>query len=257
MPSEFSGRSPARFVRSEGIIYTNSPIFDKLEDHVQDFIIAHELGHIKTKDEFLADKIGFAIYIELGYTPKQAIDAVNKSLSFRTKDHNKRFLEIVNFAANYDYQINNNINAKKLINMNNIVDERDLRLIKSRCSNYDISDDEINNFLGLTKASRERREKRQERKDARTEARNAIRQSRANIRNAKAGGISDGTWKQTDIGGIFNNVSDTAKSIFGRGNQDQEIPVDDQTKDNTALFVGIGLVVVVAVVIFFVTRKKK
>ena len=181
-------------------------------------------------------------------------------------------------TALYDYLVNENERAYELfLNLENMINFPEVETgnhsyTLAALADYGVNPTEYADFLGIGKTKEEREAARQQReanKQARQQGRldrQAARteniKGRAAIKNAKAEGKIPGT----DIGGIFNTVADTAKNIFGRPESPEAAPVEyDENgnpiapKNNTMLYVGIGIVVVilVAVVILYMRKSKK
>lgn len=167
--------SPACYSPSRRTIYINPRTFDRLSDRAKTFVLCHEAGHVVTKDESLADWNGFQRFMRLGYTPKDAVEAINESLGMVHPEHQKRFLALVYRAAKYDAEVNNNIKTLNKI-MNNPVFEhftdRDAELLAQRTG---LSQDEVLDFLGMSEdevsdclcmSKEERQAKKQAKKDA-------------------------------------------------------------------------------------------
>lgn len=252
-------KTPAMFSRNRNTVYVNKTRFNKLSKPEQDFVICHELGHAETRNEIEADFLGFNRFMSLGYTPKQAVEALNNSLSFTLPEHNERFSEIIRNAATYDVLVNKNFKSLKIINMYTPGQENftaeDYEYLKSRLEPMGVTEDDIQGFLGFGK-------KAQERRDARQAARLEKKAAKTNLINAKAEGIKAGTFK-SGAGDIVNKLADTASSIFGKNtNADTEIEnMDnggaDTSSSNTSTYVIVGVIVIVIVVIGIVMLKKK
>ena len=308
--------SPACYSPSRRTIYINPPTFDSLSDRAKTFVLCHEVGHATVRDEDLADWEGFLRFIRLGYTPKDAVEAINESLGMMHPEHQERFIALVYRAAKYDAEVNNNPKTLNLIMENPVFEhftEKDATLLAQRTG---LSEDEVMDFLGMSEdeasdflcmSKEERQAKRQAKKDAkqakkdqkaaakqakkdqkaankqakidaklaRQEARTNVIQSRANKNNAKAEGIANGTYRGAGaaIGDALGGVLDTAKSIFGKGGDDDGGYVDPgygdggsvETKSATDegsgkmkwILIAVAAAVVIAVVVVLVVKKKK
>ncbi len=167
--------SPACYSPSRRTIYINPRTFDRLSDRAKTFVLCHEAGHVVTKDESLADWNGFQRFMRLGYTPKDAVEAINESLGMVHPEHQKRFLALVYRAAKYDAEVNNNTKTLNKI-MNNPVFEhftdKDAELLAQRTG---LSQGEVLDFLGMSEdevsdclcmSKEERQAKKQAKKDA-------------------------------------------------------------------------------------------
>lgn len=264
------------FSRKKNAIYLNSHQFDKFNQAEQDFIISHEIGHSQTDNEIEADYLALRRFIEeLGYTPKQAVQSLNNTLSFERSGHNARFNAIVMNAACYDYFINKNKKSLKILDMYTpgTLNEADLDYLRNQLSPMGVTDDDLHSFLGFGKKAQERREARQERKDLKAEARAEKIKSKAAINQAKAAGIKDGTF-QGGAANIFNKVADTASSILGNKSAQKsspemsaaeiaaieaEIEAEQKQKKQTLIVVGVVVVIIIVVVgvIWFNKKGKK
>ena len=186
--------SPACYSPSRRTIYINPRTFDRLSDRAKTFVLCHEAGHVVTKDESLADWNGFQRFMRLGYTPKDAVEAINESLGMLHPEHQKRFLALVYRAAKYDAEVNNNAKTLNKI-MNNPVFEhftdKDAELLAQRTG---LSQDEVLDFLGMSEdeasdylcmSKEERQAKKQAKKDAKAEKKAAKEEQKARRQEAK------------------------------------------------------------------------
>ena len=186
--------SPACYSPSRRTIYINPRTFDRLSDRAKTFVLCHEAGHVVTKDESLADWNGFQRFMRLGYTPKDAVEAINESLGMFHPEHQKRFLALVCRAAKYDAEVNNNAKTLNKI-MNNPVFEhftdKDAELLAQRTG---LSQDEVLDFLGMSEdeasdylcmSKEERQAKKQAKKDAKAEKKAAKEEQKARRQEAK------------------------------------------------------------------------
>lgn len=315
--------SPACYSPSRRTIYINPPTFDSLSDRTKTFVLCHEVGHATVRDEDLADWEGFLRFIRLGYTPKDAVEAINESLGMMHPEHQERFIALVYRAAKYDAEVNNNPKTLNLIMENPVFEhftEKDATLLAQRTG---LSEDEVMDFLGMSEdeasdflcmskeerqakkqakkdAKAEKKAKKQEQKERRQEARTQKQEakaaekaakterknqkaearvnlinSRANKNNAKAEGIANGTYQGAGaaIGDALGGVLDTAKSIFGKGGDDDGGYIDPgygdggsvETKSATDegsgkmkwILIAVAAAVVIAVVVVLVVKKKK
>lgn len=262
-------KGPATFNRRLKTIFVYTPVFDSLQKFEQDFIICHELGHIETRDELQADRLAFDRYMQLGYTPSKAVEAIHNTLSYTNGQHNARYIGMIREAAAYDMAVNGNEKNKKLITMTTpaYLSEQDLKRLRSQVSAFGVTDSDFDNFLGFGAKAQERKEARTERKNMKAQARADLIASRAEKNRAKAEGIKTGTYKPTDVGGIVGSVTGAVSSIFGKSDTpiDQELSQEEiavmeeaARKKKTTTYIVVGVVVViVAVVLFVVLGKKK
>lgn len=277
-------KSPACYSPSRNTIYINPPTFDVLSTRAQDFVMCHEHGHATSVDESEADYNGFKQFLRMGYTPKDAIEAMNESLSMDVDHHQERFLKLVFRAALYDASVNGNNKTLKLI-MNNPAFEqftdKDAKLLALRSG---ISEDEAADFLGVSEEKKAARQAKKEQKAAnkqakkeaklaRQEARTNVINSRANKNNAKAEGIQNGTWQGAGakIGDALNGALDTVKGIFGKGGEevyDEEgnymgstetkyAPAEEKSGMLKWILIGAAVLIAVVVVVIIVKKKKK
>lgn len=280
--------SPACYSPSRQTIYINPPTFDILSGRAQDFVMCHEAGHAHNESEFGADWAGFLRFLRMGYTPKDAIEAMNESLSMSSPQQQQRFLALIYRAACYDAEVNNNPKTLNLIMSNPEFEQfttSDVRLFARRAG---ISESEAADFLGMSdekkaaKAAKkeQRQANRQAKKDARLAKKDAKTQvilSRAAKNNAKAEGIASGTYDPSaGIKGVFGGIADTAKSIMGIGgasSEADETVYDDEgnviyegsteTKSETSngkmkwLLIAVAVIIAVVVVVIIVKKRKK
>jgi len=68
-----------------------SPEFEKLPSYIKSFIVFHELGHSKYRDEQKADLYAFKKCIEKGYSYRQIVHAIDRTL--KPSPENKRRVE--------------------------------------------------------------------------------------------------------------------------------------------------------------------
>lgn len=285
--------SPACYSPSRRTIFINPTTFDPMSKRAQDFILCHEAGHALEESEYLADWEGFRRFMKLGYTPKDAIEAMNESLSMTTPQQQNRLIHMIFNAACYDSVVNNNRKILRQIMRNPNFEqftEEDVRLLTNRMNSLGAgtNEDEVADFLGMSdekkaaKAAKkeQRQANRQAKKDARLakkDARTQVILSRAAKNNAKAEGIANGTYQGAGsvIKDVFGTVGDTVKGIFGGGSTSEETyeeTYDDgeggyvgstETKVETTgngkkwILIGIAAALVIGVVVFIIVRKKK
>lgn len=282
--------SPACYSPSRQTIYINPPTFDILSNRAQDFVMCHEAGHAHNESEFGADWAGFLRFLRMGYTPKDAIEAMNESLSMSSPQQQQRFLALIYRAACYDAEVNNNPKTLNLIMSNPEFEQftnSDVRLFARRAG---ISETEAADFLGMSdekkaaKAAKkeQRQANRQAKKDAKLakkEAKTQVILSRANKNNAKAEGIANGTYQGAGaaIKDTLNNALSTVGGIFGVGSgssqTETETEYDDEgneiytgsteTKSATSggkmkwLLIAAAVIIAVVVVVIIVKKRKK
>lgn len=271
--NSFNGStSPARINTRLGILYINNEVWDCLQTYQQYFIYLHELGHVFYKDENMADTWALNEYLKLGFTPSQAVKSLTQVLSFTNPEHYQRTSEILRNSAEYDYKYNGNNNALNIIDMYYPNSQTNSSYLQASLADYGYTTEEIDDFLGLGKKAKERREARraaraerkeakQERKQSRAESRNAIRLARAEKNLAKADGIRQGTYNPT--GGLGESLGGLVSSITGKGGAadeyydeyDDEAPA--QSNSNTGLYIAIAVVVVIIIAVTIVMLKKK
>lgn len=274
--------SPACYSPSRQTIYINPPMFDILSERSQDFVMCHEAGHAHNESEFGADWAGFLRFLRMGYTPKDAIEAMNESLSMSSPEQQQRFLALIYRAACYDAEVNDNHKTLNLIMSNPEFEQfnnNDVRLFARRAG---ISESEAADFLGMSDEKKARKEQRQANRQAKKDAKLAKKEaktqvilSRANKNNAKAEGIANGTYEGAGaaIKDTLNNAISTVGGIFGIGSgsqTDTETEYDNEgnvvyegstetksTSSNSLKWILIAVGVVLAVVVLVLVLKKR
>ncbi len=285
--------SPACYSPSRQTIYINPPTFDILSNRAQDFVMCHEAGHAHNESEFGADWAGFLRFLRLGYTPKDAIEAMNESLSMSSPQQQQRFLALIYRAACYDAEVNNNPKTLNLIMSNPEFEQftdSDVRLFARRAG---ISEDDAADFLGMSEekkaakaakkaAKQAKKDQKAANKQAKTDAKLAKQQaktqvilSRANKNNAKAEGIANGTYQGAGaaIKDTLGSAINTIGGIFGAnsGAEDEEDYEDiyegsTETKMAAAetgnsklkwLLIAAAVIIAVVVVVIIVKKRKK
>ena len=284
--------SPACYSPSRRTIFINPTTFDPMSKRAQDFILCHEAGHALEESEYLADWEGFRRYMKLGYTPKDAIEAMNESLSMTTPQQQNRLIHMVFNAACYDSVVNNNRKILRQIMRNPNFEqftEEDVRLLTNRMNSLGAgtNEDEVADFLGMSDARAAKKEARQAKKDQRAankqakqqakidkqNARNQVILSRAAKNNAKAEGIANGTYQGAGaaIKDALGTVGDTVKGIFGGGAAADDVEEYDETYMGSTetkaavegngkmkwILIAVAAALVIGVVIFLVVKKKK
>lgn len=239
--------SPACYSPSRRTIFINPTTFDPMSKRAQDFVLCHEAGHALEESEYLADWEGFRRYMKLGYTPKDAVEAMNESLSMTTPQQQNRLIHMIFNAACYDSVVNNNRKILRQIMRNPNFEqftEEDVRLLTNRMNSLgeNTNEDEVADFLGMSdekkaakaakKAARQakkdqkaaNKQAKQQAKIDRQNARNQVILSRAAKNNAKAEGIANGTYQGAGsvVKDVFSTVGDTVKGIFGGGSTSEE-----------------------------------
>ena len=120
--ADLKEQTPAKTERKERLILLNKNVFPYLSEAEQIFILEHEAGHIyrNTSDEFTAD--AFASSEILGHyknSLKCSLQALYKDLDFSNAEHRQRYKEQLKRVAKYDYEVNKNPNALKILNIIN------------------------------------------------------------------------------------------------------------------------------------------
>lgn len=260
------GDTPAKVNRITGEMILSKNHWRKLTPEQRLFVMLHEAGHatLKTRNEMEADNFAFQAYAELGKPLTKAFESLTKVLSYDKPGHIVRTSSLFNEIRNYDFFVNGN--SKVYNNFNSNVDMTHPEYAEYM-DIYSSNDPYIDSFLGLGKKARERREERKDKRQARKDLKV---QSKANIRNAKAQGISTGTYKSAfsqGIGSYLGNLSNKAGNILenklgglGGGDVDPNTGFPNEVtpeKSNKGLIITavVIIIIVIAGVVFFKTRK--
>ena len=111
------GVTPATVDRKTGEIFWSKK-YDYLRDDVKKFIIFHEIGHymLDTQNEFEADEYAFNQFVAEDPTYlNKSLTSMKRVFTFNNEIHFKRLYEQYKRALNFDYQHNNNSEAKVIL----------------------------------------------------------------------------------------------------------------------------------------------
>lgn len=185
--SDEIGETPANCNLKTRIIKLNPEYWKKLNDDQRFYVIAHEAGHInlQTRSEFEADQYASKLYLESGRSPKQSVFSISKVLPLNNYEQRKRLEYQLERASEYDYQINKNNNALKILKIMNENTENELDEFES--SYYGDDDDYEEGFGGRFAKNRAQRHDRKElKKTSKIERKNTKVASKAAAREQKA-----------------------------------------------------------------------
>ncbi|MDO9187128.1 MAG: hypothetical protein Q7W13_14030 [Bacteroidia bacterium] len=185
--SDEIGETPANCNLKTRIIKLNPEYWKKLNDDQRFYVIAHEAGHInlQTRSEFEADQYASKLYLESGRSPKESVFSISKVLPLNNYEQRKRLEYQLERASEYDYQINKNNNALKILKIMNENTENELDEFES--SYYGDDDDYEEGFGGRFAKNRAQRHDRKElKKTSKIERKNTKVASKAAAREQKA-----------------------------------------------------------------------
>ena len=114
--ADFLRESPAAIDRTQGILYINPKLFNRLTPFQKKFVKAHEMGHYKyqTSDEVVADAYAFDQLAGTEFRSlKQALGCINDILKDNNPGKKKRYDALYKRALTWDYKINGNRLAKQ------------------------------------------------------------------------------------------------------------------------------------------------
>ncbi len=247
------GETPARCYRSLGIIEKNPAMWHNIHPDVQQFIIAHEAGHIvaNTRDEFKADDFAFNWCVKHGMSLKRCVMALTRTLTYpdnkpKVKNEQEaRTKVLIKKALDYDYNINKNEKAK--LPMNHISEKQ--------IAAYEDS------FLGLGKGAQKKREAKANAIEKKADAK--LIKAQAELKLAEQG-IAKG------LGGVGQGLGQLGKNMGaggGDGTGSNQRPVTDPNAPQpspkimgmpatTFYLVVIGAVLIVGLCLYFFVFKK-
>lgn len=185
--SDEIGETPANCNLKTRIIKLNPEYWKELNDDQRFYVIAHEAGHInlQTRSEFEADQYASKLYLESGRSPKQSVFSISKVLPLNNYEQRKRLEYQLERASEYDYQINKNNNALKILKIMNMNTENELDEFED--SFYGDDDDNEEGFGGrFAKNRAQRHDRRALKKTSKIERKNTKTNSKAEARNNKS-----------------------------------------------------------------------
>ncbi len=112
----FVQNSPAAIDRTNGILYINPKLFNRLTPFQKKFVKHHEMGHYKfqTSDELVADGYAFDQLAGTEFRSlKQALGCINDVLSENNPTKKIRYDALYKRALEWDYKNTGNLLAKR------------------------------------------------------------------------------------------------------------------------------------------------
>lgn len=244
---------PAAIWTHSGELLLHPELWGQLPEDQRLFVILHELGHrvLQTSDELAADKwASDQFFHNYQGSPQQSVFALTDGLNFSNPEHTARAMAQLERARIHDQKMNS-----------------------MEASNYGMAGT-LEQFLGLGKAAKARREEKQSQKaeqrqlkNDRKAARVEVIASRADRNRAKAGQIAARDPNApSQASELLSQGLGVVGSIFGKGGGDDERisgNVDfnaggepEPAKDKTMTYVLIGVAVLVVVVVVVMVLKK-
>jgi hypothetical protein len=195
--ADMASNTPAKCNHRTGVIYVNTNTFYKYPKPHQDFILLHELGHLKhkTHSEFTADQYAYYAFKKLGYTDQQALQAIKDTLPNPNPEQSQRIQAIFNKTLKPKFTP---------MRTENIFD-----ITYPSPSNTQAQCPECDSFLGMGK-------KAQERKRLRNDSKNKAREiaAEAKLELAKKG-IDPDKGKRDNIMKMIGGIGGTLTSVVG------------------------------------------
>lgn len=241
--SDEIGETPANCNLKTRIIKLNPEYWKKLNDDQRFYVIAHEAGHInlQTRSEFEADQYASKLYLESGRSPKQSVFSISKVLPLKNYEQRKRLEYQLERASEYDYQINKNNNALKILKIMNENTENELDEFEH--SYYGDDDDNEEGFGGRFAKNRAQRHDRKElkktskieRKNTKVASKAAAREQKAEAKVLKAqSGDTSGSPEGIFAKGMeaLRTVGDTVSQIKGGAPSAEGMPEGDGGKED-------------------------
>jgi len=223
---EYNMAGPAKVNLVTKELTINPAYFGTLQSHERKFVLLHEAGHLanKNRSETAADLWALKNAHLVGLSPKAAMLAITTTLNPNRPDHIERANKL--FTT-----------YKKMKKSNQTV-------------NYVGDNYAEAQFLGIGKKSKERREEKREDKQAFKLAKIGARaDGRALVASNRQGSFGDQI--SSVLGGIFGGTNENG-GINPGGMYSDPNASDPQPKDNTMLYVGLGI----AAIVLFVVAKK-
>lgn len=118
----FVQNSPAAIDRTNGILYINPKLFNRLTPFQKKFVKYHEMGHYKfqTSDELVADAYAFDQLAGTEFRSlKQALGCINDVLSENNPTKKMRYDALYKRVLEWDYKNTGNLLAKKELDLLN------------------------------------------------------------------------------------------------------------------------------------------
>lgn len=189
-----------------------------LNDDQLYYVLCHEAGHIvqQTRSEDLADEYASKVYLASKRSPKQSVFALSDVLPHFTQEHHykPRVINQLCRAASYDYKVNNNKNALKILDMCETKFIADSTLDEFEANYIGDPDDTslLGINLGLTKAARQRKQDSHNMKMETKASKNYRRNNNADVKRMRAENGEEGTGSK--IMGTLGQLGGAAASVF-------------------------------------------
>jgi len=275
----WAGDSPARVNRKTRELYINKAKWPSIAPEHRVFILLHEMAHcyLDSSNEYAVDELAFQWYLELGYSLTEAVRPLSTILNTNNDSHILRTEMQLDRAKVIDYHLNNNkviqpdfLNTKDMIDFIGkgcackgkvrFMDRERKKAFSERLGFDDYSGCQPNESPKDCR-KRIRVEGNAQRKINRSEGFRLKREAKATL--AEQGIKEPGFGEQ--IGKAFKGIGKVVGDVGARwkGNPTSDDLAaggggNEAPKSNTMLYVGIGIavVLVLGVVVFFVTKKK-
>lgn len=118
------GETPAAVSQSEGIIYINPIIYNRLTDFEKKFVILHEMGHyyLNTRDEIKADAYAFSVLAGTEFQSlKKSVATIDNTLLDSNSTKAKRLHAMKTLVLQWDYENGNTAVKEELDLMQDMV----------------------------------------------------------------------------------------------------------------------------------------
>lgn len=271
--SDEIGETPANCNLKTRIIKLNPEYWKKLNDDQRFYVIAHEAGHInlQTRSEFEADQYASKLYLESGRSPKQSVFSISKVLPLNNYEQRKRLEYQLERASEYDYEINKNTNALKILKIMNENTENELDEFEN--SYYGDDDDNEEEFGGnRAKRRAEKRDEKKIRRADKNERKNVKANSKATARDKRAEAKLLKSESGEDSSTVFEKamqgmktVGDTVGAIRGGGQPSEGMPASEGEADDkkilglkaTTFYIVAGVTAAVVIVGLWLAFKPK
>lgn len=118
------GETPAAVSQSEGIIYINPIIYNRLTDFEKKFVILHEMGHyyLNTRDEIKADAYAFSVLAGTEFQSlKKSVATIDNTLLDSNSTKAKRLHAMKTLVLQWDYENGNTAVKEELDLMQDMI----------------------------------------------------------------------------------------------------------------------------------------
>jgi LPXTG-motif cell wall-anchored protein len=261
--------TPARVNHKTGYIFVSKAHFDKLEPVYREFVLAHEEGHLvlNTSNEEAADQYAVNKLLKKGYPLSKIMQSLTRVLNYDKPGHYGRTLNVFSLLAHHDIVNNKNKKLLNILNQYDMVTPVENMYLDDIYTSSFVEENEFDDFLGLGKRARERREERHRMRMEKKAAKNEIRRAKAEEKRAKAKAIEEGTYQPESFGSglakALGGIGNAAATILGKGgSQEDSEPIEksakaEQKNNYTWIFILIGVILLIIVAYFIFFRKKK